>query len=116
MSMPERLDLLNWLAAQPPGPPLAAPTRAAVHTTAISAPVLLTRVDPSCNMHRFYSAALATSLLGEVGVVRHWGRIGSQGRSRSRTEWYEGSRLAKAARQRLLSQKKQRGYVVVGES
>ena len=71
MSEPEQLDLLDWLAAQPPCPP---PTSHELTPAVIapgSDPVHLTRVDPSCNMHRFYSLVLATSLFGECGVVRH---------------------------------------------
>ena len=50
---PEQLDLLDGLAAQPPGPPPAAPKLAPVDTDQRPDPVLLTRVDPSCNMRRF---------------------------------------------------------------
>ncbi len=55
------------------------------------------------------AVALATSLLGEVDVVRRWGFIGSQGQSRR--GWYEGSEPAEAARQTSLAQKRQRGQI-----
>ncbi len=104
---PVQLDLLDWLAMQAPCPTPV--ERASSPPTSDGTPVLLTRVDPSCNMRRFYSVALAVSLFGETGVVRQWGRIGTEGQSR--TDWYEGSGPAEAARQRLLSQKRRRGYV-----
>ncbi len=63
----------------------------------------------SCNMRRFYSVALATSLFGEAGVVRRWGRMGSQGQTQ--TDWYEDSGPAESARQKLLTQKRRRDYV-----
>ncbi|MBP1807664.1 WGR domain-containing protein [Rubellimicrobium aerolatum] len=106
MSGPEQLDLLDWLTAQPAEPPLAA---SALHlyvgltaSPAAPAPVLLTRVDPSCNMRRLSGLALAQSLWGEAGVVCHWGRIGSQGQSR--TDWHGSLEVAMAAR------KRRRGY------
>ena len=110
MSEPEQLDLLDWLAALPPIAPLAAPELAPAPTdqSPDPAPILLTRVDPSCNMRRFYSLALATSLFGECGVVRQWGRIGSEGRRR--TEWYEEPSGARSALQALLRAKRRRGY------
>ena len=106
-SGPVQLDLLDWLATQAPCPPPAEPVPPppALHSTG---PVLLTRVDPSCNMRRFYSVALATSLFGECGVVRQWGRIGTEGQTR--TDWYDGSGPAKAALLKLLRQKQRRGY------
>lgn len=109
MSEPEQLDLLDWLAAQPPCPPPAAPELAPVVTAQSPDPVLLTRVDPSCNMRRFYSVALAVSLFGECGVVRQWGRIGTSGQTR--TDWYGETPEAAAALQVLLRVKRRRGYV-----
>jgi hypothetical protein len=66
MSEPQQLELLDWLAASSQlafsGGCL---TRDKFH------PLHLTRVDPSCNMRRLHSLALATSLFGEAGVARH---------------------------------------------
>lgn len=110
MSKAEQLDLLDWLAAQPPSPPPAAPEPAPVVTAQQGPdPVLLTRVDPSCNMRRFYSVVLALSLFGECGVVRQWGRIGTSGQTR--TDWYGEAPKAAAALQALLRVKRPRGYV-----
>ena len=44
MSEPEQLDLLDWLVAQPPRPPPAAPNRAALHAT----------VDPAERAHSLW--------------------------------------------------------------
>lgn len=107
---PEQLDLLDWLAAQEAreAVPQSDPMSALASTEEQPAPVLLTRVDPSCNMRRFYSVALAQSLWGECGVVRHWGRIGSPGQRR--TDWYEAPPEAERALDSLLRAKRRRGY------
>ena len=114
MNEPEQLDLLDWVARQPPSPPPTTPELALVPATSSPIPVLLTRVDPSCNMRRFYSLALATSLFGECGLVRQWGRIGTSGQSR--TDWYREAALAECARQKLLGQKQRRGYAPIRTS
>ena len=51
---------------------------------------------------------ICSSLFGECGVVRHWGRIGTAGRSR--TDWYEEPQEAESAFQDLLKAKQRRGY------
>lgn len=110
----EQIDLLeDWPAGQPPGSPAAVPSpseyaRAAPDLT----PVLLTRTDLACNMHRFYSLEFATSLFGERGVVRHWGRIGTSGRIR--TDWYNEPHKAESAFQDLLRAKQRGGYTPCG--
>ena len=105
----EQIDLLDWLAAHPPGAPESVPSACedAVEDPGVT-PVLLTRADSACNMHRFYSLELATSLFGECGVVRHWGRIGTSGRSR--TDWFNEPQEAEAAFLILLRAKRRRGY------
>ena len=59
-------------------------------------------------MHRFYSLELTTSLFGGHGVVRHWRRIGSSGRTR--TDWYDDPHEAESALQDLLQAKYRQGY------
>lgn len=109
MSEPVQLDLLDWLAAQPPGPPVATiPKTAPRQVTSAAVPVHLTRVDLSCNMRRFYSLALATSLFGDPGVERRWGRIGTGGQSR--TDWYEEATEAERAFHALARAKRRQGY------
>ncbi len=109
MSKPEQPDLLDWLAAQPPCP---APPTSNLPAVALAVPDLrpvhLTRVDPACNMSRFYSLALSTSLFGECGVVREWGRIGTTGQSR--TDWYSRTSEAETNLKALLQAKRKRGY------
>jgi predicted DNA-binding WGR domain protein len=105
---PEQLDLLDWLAAQPPGPGPIRPAPAPRPDPAISAPLLLTRVESSCNMRRFYSLALVTSLFGEHGVARQWGRIGNQGQRR--TDWYASPEAAAAELEGMAGRKRRRGY------
>ena len=112
MSEPEQLDLLDWLAALPPNLPPTAPELAPAFPgrspDPSPSPVHLTRVDLSCNMRRFYSLALATSLFGEWGVRRQWGRIGAPGRER--TDWYSKAQEAEGAFQAMLRAKRRRGY------
>lgn len=100
----EQIDLLDWLAAHPPGAPDSEDATWAQGVT----PILLTRADPACNMHRFYGLELATSLFGECGVVRHWGRIGTSGHTR--TDWFSEPKEAEAAFLGLLQAKRRRGY------
>ncbi|TNC45234.1 WGR domain-containing protein [Rubellimicrobium rubrum] len=108
MSEPEQLDLLDWLATQPPLPVPTLPEPAPVLATPDPAPLHLTRVDPSCNMRRFYSLALSTSLFGECGVVRHWGRIDNQGQRR--TDWHDSLQAALDELARMARTKRRRGY------
>ena len=108
MSAPEQLDLLDWLAAQPPCPPPSTPAVEIVSPATSSTSVQLTRVDPACNMRRFYSLALAVSLFNECGVLRHSGQIGTSGQSR--TDRHSQAPEAKTAFQALLRTKRKRGY------
>ena len=103
----EQLDLLEWLNAHPPGSTEVQASDDAPAGAEMT-PVRLTRSDPGCNMYRFYNLELATSLFGEHGVVRHWGRIGTSGRIR--TDWYNEPHEAESAFQDLLQAKQRRGY------
>lgn len=105
----EQIDLLDWLAAHPidSREVMPSPGEDATGVQGV-APALLTRADPSCNKHRFYGLELATSLFGECGVVRHWGRIGTSGQSR--TEWFNEPQQAETAFLILLRAKRRRGY------
>ncbi len=72
--------------------------------------VFLRRIDPACNMARFYALTLEPTLFGEVAVMRHWGRIGSRGRSKS---CFLGAMDdAHGVLHRQAERKKRRGYVV----
>lgn len=70
--------------------------------------VLLYRVDPSRNMHRFYAVGLDTDMFGDVVVVREWGRIGNVGRRR--LDLYADLGAGVAAWRDLLKAKERRGY------
>lgn len=85
-----QLDLLDWIAAQPP---------ASAH---------LCRIDPACNMARYYGLAVRRNLFGEWELVREWGRIGRSGQVRSAA--YHTERAAAAALDRQRRVKERRGY------
>lgn len=102
-------EQLDWLGAYLPcTPEIASQSDNPPPAEPGLAPVLLTRSDRASNMHRFYSLELATSLFGERGVVRQWGRIRTSGRSR--TDWYDDPHEAESAFQDLLKAKQRRGY------
>lgn len=88
--MSAQLDLLDWMAAQPP---------TAVH---------LRRVDPARNMARYYSLSVCRNLFGEWELVREWGRIGRGGQVRSAA--YDTEAGAAAALNRQQRVKERRGY------
>jgi predicted DNA-binding WGR domain protein len=69
----------------------------------------LHRIDPKVNMARFYCIDVATTLFGDVSVLRTWGRIGTQGRTSVETCATAGE--AEKAAVRTLRLKMQRGYV-----
>ena len=104
----EQIDLLDWLAAHPSGSPevMSSAFEDAIGAQDVT-PVLLTRADPSCNMHRFYGLELATSFFGECGVERHWGRIGTSGRTR--TDWFDEPQEVEAVFLTLVRAKRRRG-------
>lgn len=68
------------------------------------------RVDPECNMDRFYSVQLTQGLFGNHGVHRQWGRCGTWGRHR--LDWYGTKVEAKSALSDLVRQKLARGYLL----
>lgn len=68
----------------------------------------LVRIVPSENMRRFYGITLQPTLVGEVAVVRCWGRIGTLGRAMSVT--YQTAEQATGASQMLDRQKRRKGY------
>lgn len=70
--------------------------------------ILLRRIDPRRNMARYYALTLEPTLFGEVAVMRHWGRIGTRGRSKS---CFLGPlEAAHTALHRQAARKKRRGY------
>lgn len=70
--------------------------------------IFLHRVDPSCNMARFYMLSLAPNLFGETSLFRNWGRIGTRGQAMIET--FSNQREAADAFRKLHIKKGRRGY------
>lgn len=68
----------------------------------------LHRIEPGRNMARFYHAALWPDLFGGVTLAREWGRIGRAGQLR--LEPYSDPAAAQVALDRLVRQKRRKGY------
>ena len=70
--------------------------------------LVLHRIDPVRNMARFYALSIEPTLLGDLALVRRWGRIGTRGRQR--IELHAGDEAARAAYDRAAQAKRRRGY------
>ena len=70
---------------------------------------ILHRVDQSRNMARRYELSVQPGLFGDISVSRHWGRIGTLGKSKE--FWFATEIEACEMARRVLKQKRQRGYV-----
>ncbi len=68
----------------------------------------LKRIDPKCNMRRFYRMTLQPDLFGGTSLIREWGRIGFRGQSL--IEPHEDQEQALAAMSKLAATKQRRGY------
>lgn len=68
----------------------------------------LTKIDPEFKQFRFYRMVILRGLLGNWGLVREWGRICGNGRSR--TDWFETESAAKDPRFTLHVVKAKCGY------
>jgi predicted DNA-binding WGR domain protein len=73
--------------------------------------ILLHRVDPARNMHRFYRLEVAPDLFGRWCLIAEWGRIGRAGRLRLTAHENAADATEALARQRRL--KERRGYVAL---
>ena len=69
----------------------------------------LLRIDPSCNMRRFYRMTVLRDLFGRASLVREWGRIGTSGQSL--TESHEDEGQAINALMKRARAKQNKGYV-----
>ena len=72
--------------------------------------LVLERIDPSCNMARFYVLAIEPTLFSEAALVREWGRIGCLGRRR--LDLLADTATAGEALGVWLKRKARRGYRV----
>ena len=68
----------------------------------------LQRVDPACNVRRFYRMTVQRDLFGCSSLVRVWGRIGTRGREMVNTHADEGRAIT--ALMALADEKRRRGY------
>lgn len=71
-------------------------------------PIHLHRIDPTQNMRRFYVITLQPTLFGGASVIRHWGRISTNGQSMTQT--FDRADDADDASARLERIKRKRGY------
>ena len=70
--------------------------------------VFLSQLDPAVNKARFYVLSLQPTLFGDTAVVRHWGRLGTNGRVR--IDLYASREQARSALHALEAIKRRRGY------
>ena len=70
--------------------------------------LVLRRVDPETNVHRFYALMIERDLFGHVVLVRRWGRIGTRGRERM--DPHPDEMAAAEALASLAAAKRRRGY------
>jgi predicted DNA-binding WGR domain protein len=68
----------------------------------------LRRIDPSCNMRRYYHLTVQPDLFGGASLVREWGRIGTRGRVL--IEQHDDEGRAVTALVKLAATKRRRGY------
>ncbi|MBP1847399.1 putative DNA-binding WGR domain protein [Rhizobium petrolearium] len=77
-------------------------------TTSDKKPLHLRRINPSQNMRRYYCLSVQPTLFGGASLIRHWGRIGTNGQEKMET--FDESRAAEDAMARLEKTKRRRGY------
>ena len=70
--------------------------------------VLLTRIEPVENMHRYYALQIAPDLFGGYALTRSWGRIGRS--CTVRVELHGTESAAIGALQVWRDRKQRRGY------
>ena len=68
----------------------------------------LRRIDPACNMRRFYRLSVQRDLFGGACLIREWGRIGHPGTVRE--TGFETESEAWAAGEWWRGRKEKRGY------
>lgn len=71
--------------------------------------LMLERVEPERNMHRYYVMSLEPTLFGDIGLRREWGRLGNKG-GQTRLELHQEPHEAREALEVWLQRKFRRGY------
>lgn len=77
----------------------------------IKSSAFLRKIDPGKNCHRFYALLIERDLFGNTCLVRHYGRIGTQGHEMVESFPSEGE--AQRALESLLRRKLSRGYITL---
>lgn len=85
-------------------PARPAPTKLLLFTDAAS----LVRIRPAANEWRYYRMEIWPDLFGRALLVRHWGRIGTEGHRRLDPHPDPGA--AGTALSKILRAKRRRGY------
>jgi predicted DNA-binding WGR domain protein len=70
--------------------------------------LVLHRVEPEQGIRRFYSLMIEMDLFGTVRLVRHWGRIGTNGQEKA--EEFASEDEAGKALETLAQVKRRQGY------
>jgi len=68
----------------------------------------LKRIDPACNMKRFYRMTVQRDLFGGSSLIREWGRIGQRGQTLIEQHPDEGQAINSLLK--LARAKRGRGY------
>lgn len=71
--------------------------------------LMLERIEPERNMHRYYVMSLEPTLFGDTGLRREWGRLGNKG-GQTRLDLHEEPDTAREALEVWLQRKFKRGY------
>jgi predicted DNA-binding WGR domain protein len=71
--------------------------------------VILERHEPARNMARYYVLSIESSLFGDTALVRHWGRLGRNGRQR--IDLFRQHAHAIESLDAWFARKTRRGYV-----
>ncbi|MFC1455730.1 WGR domain-containing protein [Microvirga arabica] len=70
--------------------------------------LVLHRIDPEQGIRRFYSLMIERDLFGTIRLVRHWGRIGTNGQEKA--EELASEDEAGEALEILAQAKRRQGY------
>src|SRR5438105_838670 len=97
------------MTAQPTAP--ATSTSTPLPALDFRAYAYFTSIDPRANRQRFYVLTWQPTLFGDGALVKTWGRLGTDGRSR--TVFWGERQEAQPLIAQLLRRRSQHGYAVV---